>query len=143
MEARLTSSLPPAPCLTRLVAVSVTTRPSRSAAASSIDRRRASATRFAPRLRNLAAFLDDDLHCHRQRMIVTRVPLPGVDSSANSLTSRRAPPSPSPRPDPDVKPSFSASWMSSMPGPWSTNVSRSPLRGPAASWAISTSPPPP
>jgi hypothetical protein len=40
----LTSSLPPAPCLIRLVAVSVTTRPSRSATAASIDRRRASAT---------------------------------------------------------------------------------------------------
>ena len=37
---------------------------------------------------------------HRQRVTVTMVPLPGLDSMANSLTSRLDPPKPMPRPRP-------------------------------------------
>ena len=66
----------PRACLTRLVAgLRDDDGRARSATASSIDRRRASATRCAPRLRDLAAFLDDDLaRVICQRVIVTRVP---------------------------------------------------------------------
>jgi hypothetical protein len=66
-------------------------------------------SRLAPRLTTLAALRDADERArrdaHPHRVAVIRVPWPGVESISNSLTRRRAPPSPSPRPPPVVKPS--------------------------------------
>src|SRR5208282_1744622 len=60
------------------------------------------------------------------RATVTFVPLPTSVSMLNSLTRRLLPPKPSPMPDPEVNPSFSASSISGIPGPWSSKIRRNP-----------------
>src|SRR5690606_28076732 len=65
-----------------------------------------------------------------QRTMVISVPSPGRESSENSCTSRRAPPSPKPMPLPVVKPSVSACSTSAIPGPWSTKRSCRPSLAP-------------
>ena len=80
---------------------------------------------------------------HFHRVMVTRVPCPGVLEMSNSLTSRREPPSPSPMPMPVVKPSFNACCTSGMPGPSSSNVIRTPLRAPSSSDSSVAVPPRP
>src|SRR5579872_1187886 len=65
-----------------------------------------------------------------QRVITTLVPSPTREEMSKSLTSRLAPPNPKPRPEPVVNPSRRAMLMSGIPGPLSSNVSRSPTRGP-------------
>src|SRR5262245_4124035 len=77
--------------------------------------------RDAARFGDLAAMGNrDELGAHHFHLpIITRVPVPGVDSISNSFERRFAPPSPSPRPLPVVYPSFRASGISAIPGPWS------------------------
>src|SRR5262249_40751756 len=81
------------------------------------------------------------LHFHF--VMHTRVPLPICETIANSFTNRLVPPRPNPIPPPVVYPSFSASSMSGIPGPWSVNVRRTPRRLLSLSDSRITSPPPP
>jgi hypothetical protein len=62
---------------------------------------------------------------HFHRVMTTRVPAPGVDVMANSFDKRFAPDSPRPSPPVVVNPSRMASGMSAIPGPASSNASRS------------------
>src|ERR1700733_38600 len=59
----------------------------------------------------------DDPGSHFQRVTVTRVPSPTIESNSNSLTRRRAPVSPNPKPWPELQPSDIASARSGIPGP--------------------------
>ena len=68
----------------------------------------------------------DNPNGHFHRAMVTRVPTPTVDWRSNSLTSRRAPESPSPSPVPELQPSVSACAISLIPGPWSSKTNRTP-----------------
>ena len=57
----------------------------------------------------------------------TLVPLPGLEVSSNSSTSRRAPDRPRPRPTPELQPSVRARSTSAMPGPSSVKPILTPL----------------
>src|SRR5205814_1235215 len=81
---------------------------------------------------------------HRAHLTaMTRVPRPGLVSISNSSTSRRVPDRPSPSPVPVLYPSVSASSTFAMPGPSSTNSTRTPVRRPPVTVSTSTRPPPP
>ncbi len=71
------------------------------------------------RVADLAGFgdVEDLMHGHAHRVIVTQVPSPTTERIANSCTSRLLPDRPSPMPPPDVQPSVSASPRSAMPWP--------------------------
>src|SRR6185437_5364833 len=74
----------------------------------------------------------------------TLVPLPGLEVSSNSSTTRRAPDRPRPRPTPELQPSVRARSTSAMPGPSSVKPILTPLL-PRADVTTSTRarPPPP
>src|SRR5690606_27980891 len=97
----------------------------------------------------LRAFFDrdgaSDLAAERYAhlVIATRVPRPGALSSSKASTSRREPDRPRPVPRPEVQPSVNACLRSGMPGPWSTNSRRTPLRIPSRTVCQFITPPPP
>src|SRR6185437_14756508 len=98
-----------------------------------------------PQPAHVARHLGDQRRAQRDHLTtMTVVPVPGLESSSNSSTSRRAPDSPRPRPFPDVQPSVSARPMSAMPGPSSAKCSLTPARPLAdLTTSIRARPPPP
>src|ERR1700733_14872196 len=82
-------------------------------------------------------------HGYFQRVMVTRVPTPTVDSISNSLTRRLLPVKPKPGPVPEPPPSVIASSTLGMPGPRSSNVNRKPRFPPSLSRLHFSTPPPP
>ena len=122
---------PRCPCRTRFCAISVTTIAALPQKVSSSLMRWQILT--MQRLANPTWLSSTTVMCrleiiatYLQRVIVTRVPLPGVDSISNSLTSRFAPPKPRPIPFPEVYPSRNARSISGIPGPASTKCARNP-----------------
>ena len=86
-EQPMSSSPPPVACLTRFVASSVATRPTRCASVSFESRPFGGLAGCCPGGERLAVLVngDDGMRDHFQRVMITRVPFPVLEAIANSF----------------------------------------------------------